>query len=223
MRARTVALAAAGVVAAAAVGVGGGYATGRLDDRAVPPAPEPSVLRSAQPLPAMPELPIAKDVPYEHDISYPALAVGLPYVSTSVKGQGHVWRFLVPQGWERFPGSSPPGTVRWRPRGEPTSGGYVLRVLPLQARYTATERRNLLENEFDTSYRDVHVVKFEKDAIWFAYRTPDNYRRFNYFAWVAAAGQSDAGFEISVAGRTGDQEGLADLIARVAGSVRQVR
>ncbi|MEX0426014.1 hypothetical protein AB3X52_00155 [Nocardioides sp. DS6] len=225
MRARTVALASAGVVAAAVVGIGGGYAAGQLDDRGTPPTPTPSTLRAAEPLPAMPELPIAKDLPYNDDLDYPALAVGLPYVSTTVRGAGHSWRLLVPQGWKKYPGSGqdPAGTVRWRPQDEPTTGGYVLRVLPLQARDTPTERRDLLQEKFDTSYRDVHVVKIEPDSIWFAYRTGDNFRRFNYFAWVVADGETNAGFELSVAGRSADQDGLADLLDKVARSARRVR
>lgn len=225
MRARSVAVAAAAVVAAAVVGVGGGYAAGRLDHQDPPPAPAPSALDSAAPVPAAPELPIAKPVPYEQDIPYPALAVDLPYVTQTTRSAGHTWRFLVPKGWKKYPAgaSDPAGTIRWRPPDEPTVGGFLLRILPLLPRDTPAEARDLRKEKFEKTYRDVQVLRLEPDSIRFAYRTDDNFRRFNDFAWVPVAASPYAGFEISVAGRDRDQDGLADLVAKVQRSVRMIR
>ena len=225
MRARSLAVVAAAVVVAAAAGVGGGYAAGRLDDPTAPPAPQPSALDSAAPVPAAPELPIAKDVPYAPDIDYPELAVGLSYVKETVRGAGHTWRLLVPQGWKKYPAGpqDPAGTLRWRPEGEPTTGGFLLRILPLLPRDTPAEARDLRKEKFQKTYRDVHVIRLESDSAWFAYRTGDNYRRFNYFAWVTMPDTPYAGFELSVAGRERDQDGLADLLETVKRSVRMVR
>jgi len=224
MRIRPLVVAAAAVAVAAAIGMGGGYAAGRLDHQSAPSAADPSPLDSAAPMPAMPELPIAKALPYRHDIDYPVLPVGLPYVATTVHGNGHRWRLLVPEGWRKYPGTAPDpvGTIRWRPKDEPTVGGYLLRVLPLQPRDTPRERRDLLKQKFEQSYRDVHITKVTSDSIWLAYRTADNYRRFNYFAWLTVPGQPYAGFELSVAGRAADQDGLADLLEKVTRSVRMV-
>lgn len=225
MRARSVAVAAAAVVVAAGIGVGGGYAAGRLDHQDPPPAARPSALRTAVPVPGTNPLAIAKDVPYTHDIDYPALPVGLPYVKAKVRGAGHTWQLLVPEGWRKYPAGpgDTVGTVRWRPAGEPTEGGFLIRVLPLQARDTPTENRDARKAKFQKSYRDVQVLRLQPDSIWFSYRTGENYKRFNYFAWVTLPGSPYAGFELSVAGRDRDREGLADLLQKAKDSLRLVR
>lgn len=232
MRARTVAVAVAALVVAAGVGVGGGYAAGRLDHQDPPPAPRPSALDAAIPVPGTFPLPIAKDVPYAHDIDYPALKVGLTYDTTKLRVRptppepGHVWQVKVPKGWKRYPAGvgDPAGTVRWRPANEPTVGGFLVRVLPIiQPRDTPTEARDARKQKFQDAYRDVQVIRLEPDSIWFSYRTEENYKRFNYFAWVTSPGSPYAGFELSVAGRDRDRQGLADLLDTMKRSVTRIR
>lgn len=222
---RSVLGATAAVLAAAAVGVGGGYAAGRMDRPAPPPPPHPAALESVAPLPAMDQLEVAKSIPYAPDISYPVLATGLPMVKKTAHGAGHTWSYLAPAHWKAYPGHDPDpaGTMRWRPGDEPTIGGYLLRVLPILPTDTPAEQVESRKQKMEGAYRDVQVLHVGDDSIWFAYRTAGNLRRFDYFAWVRVPGQPYAGFELSVAGRTTDQTGLADLLDRVQASVRMVR
>lgn len=74
-----------------------------------------------------------------------------------------------------------------------------------------------------SNYRDVKVPNVTDDTVWFIYRGNDNYRRFNYFTWVKVPDSPYAGFEISVAGRIVDQDGLEHLIAGIRDGVRMVK
>lgn len=222
---RTVAVVLA-VVAAAAVGIGGGYALGRHDRPSVAQPTPPVTATSIAPLQALPNLAIAEPLPYAPDYDYPRLATGLAYVSQRVTGAGHVWQYNRPDGWKKYPAgpSDPVGTVRWRPADEePDKDGYVMRVLPIQARDTPKDMVEHQTEKMRQYYRDVKVPNISDDTVWFAYRSNDNYRRFNYFTWVPAPGSAYADFEISVAGRNRDQAGLSDLLEKVKMGVREVR
>ncbi|MEP9382178.1 hypothetical protein [Nocardioides sp. KR10-350] len=221
---RIVAVVAA-VLAVAAVGAAAGWYAGRSDRPTVTPPPSPIDVSSAAPVPALPELPIAQNLPFKDDIDYPALPTGLRYLRHRVAGAGHTWWYDAPAGWKEYPGSGedPKGTVRWRPADEPETGGYVLRVLPIQPRNTPADelahRRELMERY----YRDVRVIQITDDSVWFYLRSNGNLKRYNYFAWVTVPGMAYAGFELSVAGRDRDQDGLAELLEKVQKSVRMVR
>lgn len=228
MRLRSVLGATAAVLAAAAIGVGGGYAAGRMNKPDAPPAPEPAALQSAAPLPAFPELDIAKSAEYHRDSDYPVLGVNLTYVPHRAHGAGHVWSYRAPQGWVQT-GANPgedEGTVRWRPAGETVEDhGYLLRILPVAGRDTIEDKVAIQTANMKKLYQDVTVIRppSDPDSVWYSYRSDDNYHRLNYFAWVTAPGTSFAGFELSVAGRLSDKDGLADLLEKVKASVRPVR
>lgn len=225
MRLRPILVTSTAVLAAAAVGVGGGYAAGRMDRPSPEPPPNPVALASAAPLPALPELEVAKPVPYAPDIDYPPLPTDLTYVKKTARGAGHTWTFKVPSTWTEYAAGPTDiaGTLRWRPADEPTIGGYLLRILPIQPRDTPQEQAASRKQKMEGAYRDVQVLRVTDDTIWFSYRSEGNLRRFNYFAWVPLPDSNDAGFELSVAGRDADQAGLADLLTTVKDSVRLVR
>lgn len=226
MRFRSVLGVTIAVVMAAGVGIGGGYALGRHDRPAVALPPPPATTDSVAPMQALPELPIATDLPYEKDYDYPPLPSGLTFVPERVSGAGHVWQYRRPAGWKKYPGgpTDPVGTVRWRPADEaPEKDGFVLRLLPLQGRDTPKDMVSHQTDKMRENYRDVKVPNVTADSVWFTFRSPDNFHRYNYFAWVASPGSPYAGLEISVAGRIVDQDGLAQLLSTVQQSARQVR
>lgn len=225
MRLRSLLVVTVAVLAAAAVGGGAGYAAGRVARPTPMPSPDPTALASTAPLPAFPALDIAKSIPYRPDIDYPALPTGGQYMMRTARGAGHTWSYRVPAGWKAYPGHDPDpvGTMRWRPADEPTVGGYLLRILPVQPRDTPAEQVQGRKEKLEAAYRDVQVRHVDGDSIWFSYRSAGDLRRFDYFAWVRVAGQPYAGFELSVAGRDVDRAGLADLLARVKQSVHMVR
>jgi len=213
------------VVVAGAVGIGGGYALGRHDRPRASLPPHPQTAASAAPIPAIPQLSIAQSLPYHADIEYPTLPVGLSYVRARVHAAGHTWSYPRPAGWKKYPAGKqdPAGTVRWRPSGEqPEVNGYVLRVLPIPPRDTPKDMVEHQTEKMNRYYRDVTVHKTTDDTVWFIYRSNDNYRRYNYFTWVRTTGSPYAGFEISVAGRIADAEGLADLIGKVRAGARMM-
>lgn len=227
MRLRPILVTTTAILAAAAVGVGGGYAAGRMDKPSPGPPPHPAALGSVAPLPADPELEVAKSIPYMPDTDYPPLPINLSYSPKTARGGGHVWSYSVPTGWTGDPGdqNDPKGTVRWRPADEtPEDRGYLLRIAPISGRDSPSDEVETQKRKMLSNYRDVRVLRQSDDTIWFVYRTNDNYRRFNYFAWVPVPGTNLAGFELSVAGRVADQAGtrggLQDLLEKVKGSVK---
>jgi hypothetical protein len=73
---------------------------------------------------------------------------------------------------------------------------------------------------------DFTVVSQTDDTLAFTYRVPSsNTVRYNTFRWIAPPDSTEAGVEMSVAGRERDRAGLADLLAQVSASFspRQLR
>jgi hypothetical protein len=207
--------------------------------------PGTSTASDALPITAVsPSVPIDKPThrPYRRDISWPALQPGLPIpITHTISNDLASWTYHVPQGWQAFwvcsvPSSCPPGKsldmpmapktiekaqeIRFRPPGEPTAGGFSLRVRILDN--TLVDVHQIVGTKI-TGFRDSPEVAdftvLHRDArsVYFAYRdAPSNYHRFNFFQWFAIPGQTNATLEMSVSGRKEDVPGLKSLFQRFA-------
>jgi hypothetical protein len=178
----------------------------------------------AAPVPAQPVLPVDPSTPPAPDIDYPALATGLTYEPQTLGHGAFAWSYQVPAGWQRYgvDDGLGPNEYRWRPSDEPTAGGFSLRVKLVNSHETPAEmvaaKHAALAARPD-AYVGFTVVSQTDDTLAFTYRVPSsNTLRYNTFRWIAAPGASEAGIEMSVAGRQRDQDGLADLLAQVSAS-----
>jgi hypothetical protein len=180
--------------------------------------------------------------PYRRDIAWPRLQPGLPIPVTHTIGNDLArWTYHVPQGWEAFwvcsvPATCPPGTfldtpmprkvidkateVRFRPPGEPTPGGFSLRVRILEN--TLVDVHQIVGTKI-TGFRDssavadFNVIHRDQRSVYFDYRDEaSNYHRFNFFQWFAIPDQTNATLEMSVSGRRVDVPGLKSLFQRFA-------
>ena len=121
---------------------------------------------------------------------------------------------LVPRGrWRGY------DELRFRPPGEPTEGGYSLRVKMVNTRVTpermAAQRKVLLADLDEVDYLGEYV-----SALKFTYRDGNNRLRYNDWQWFATPGTSIATLEMSVVGRVQDVPGLDALFAAFASTLR---
>jgi hypothetical protein len=212
MRVRWIGLALALVL----VGVSGGYAVGRLGHD------EPTTYSSAAPVAAHnPAIPIDPDLPYADDIDYPALQPGLTYKRHLLGDRPFQWEYDAPEGWAATEEAR--DETRWRPADEPTLGGFSLRVKLTNEHKSPEQMVDQKATALETSFEDVVVLARTDDLLSFTYRdTVGNHKRYNTFRWFTAPGGTEAVFEMSVVGRERDQDGLEDLLDRVAASVRKL-
>jgi hypothetical protein len=211
--------------------------------------PESSTGGVANPVSAVsPSVPIdlkPSPSPYAKDIGFQRLKPGfsLPTVHTVANELAH-WTYHVPLGWRPYwvcstPSSCPPDAyqdkpmaakvvdraqeVRFRPPGEPPTGGYSLRVRILNNtlwdvhQIVGTKITGFRDSseiaDFNVLHKDDHSVRFE-------YRSAaSNLHRFNYFQWFAVPDQPNATLEMSVSGRERDVAGLKWLFNRFADNV----
>jgi hypothetical protein len=198
-------------------------------------AVSPSVPIDAPPTPS----------PYAKDLKYPPLKPGfaLPVVHTVTNPLAR-WTYHVPLGWQAYwvcstPSSCPPDAytdkpmppkvidqgqeVRFRPPGEPTSGGYSLRVRILNNTFTdvhQTVGTKITGFRDSTEIADFKVLHKDDHSVQFEYRdAASNLHRFNYFQWFAVPGEPNATLEMSVSGRERDIPGLKWLFNRFADNV----
>jgi uncharacterized membrane protein len=210
--------------------------------------PGTSVSGDAHPMSAVsPSVPIdaPSHSPYAHDIDWPALRPGLPMSSVhTITNDLARWTYHVPQGWQAYwvcsiPSSCPPdayldkpmapGTVnhaqevRFRPPGEPVSGGFSLRVRILDNTFVdvhQTVATKVVGFRDSSAVAEFHIIHRDARSVYFDYRDRDsNYHRFNYFQWFAIPDQTNATLEMSVSGRTRDVPGLKALFDRFADNV----
>jgi hypothetical protein len=178
----------------------------------------------AEPVPAVPRLPVDPSTPPARDIDYPTLRTGLAYVPVTLGRGQFAWDYEVPDGWQRFGAAEGLGAneYRWRPPDEPTAGGFSVRVKLVNTHQTPAEmvaaKQAALAANPD-AYLDFTVLSRTDDTLAFTYRVPSsNTLRYNTFRWIAPPGSDEAGVEMSVAGRERDQAGLEDLLSRVSRS-----
>ena len=213
MRVRWAAVALALVLA----GVGAGYGVGLLLRS------DPVTLARARPVPAVsPSIPVMPTAPFAPDIDYPALEPGLEYKAHRIGDPPYQWAYDAPRGWVPTT-TDTADELRWRPDGEPTVGGYSLRVKLVSEHKTPAAMVAQKLDAVRGIYDDVEVLNQTSDELWFSYREPDeNTQRFDLFKWFTPPDRPDAVFEMSVAGRAVDEPGMEDLLERVAASVHQV-
>lgn len=215
--------------------------------------PHPQVSGQPEPVaavsPSIPVDPTASPSAYASPINYPTLQPGfvLNQVHT-ISNALSTWTYHVPEGWVPYAECPPPpkrctiptGTVLtpkqvdrqqavdWRPAGEPTAGGYLLRVAVLDntlfnVGQTKTTKIEGFRQQQKNTGEEFHVIRRSPSAVYFTYRAlPENWLRYNFFQWFAAAGRSNATLQMSVAGRPRDVPGLYWLLNRFADNANGV-
>ena len=213
-------------------------------------AAQPSVSDSGDPYPisaVSPSVPIDEppsSKPPAADIKYPSLSpdLSLPLPDRTIGNELATWTYHIPAGWQPYAVCSPadecpppmitdtPLTpeqakrqpeVRFRPPGEPTVGGYSLRVKILD-NTLGLDPYSMVGTKirgFKQAYQNFQLLKQTPSAAYFTYRDGNNHLRYNYFQWFAATGSSTATLEMSVAGRLRDVPGLKALFNRFADNV----
>ncbi|WP_085874374.1 MULTISPECIES: hypothetical protein [unclassified Nocardioides] len=200
----------------ALVGAAAGYGLGVLLRS------EPTTFASAHPVPAVsPSIPIEPTPSYAPDIDYPALETGLTYKQHRIGNPPYEWEYDVPKGWTSFQEGF--FEVRWRPEGEPTVGGYSLRVKIINQHESneqmVAEKKAALTEIYED---DVTFTGETGDRLSFSYRdAAANKLRYNTFQWFTPTGGATAEFEMSVVGRAVDRAGLEDLLDHVAASIHK--
>jgi hypothetical protein len=177
------------------------------------------------------------------DIRYPSLSADLllPPPDRVIGNDLATWTYHVPQGWEPFAvctvlGECPPPMqtddpltprqavvqpeVRFRPAGEPTEGGYSLRVKVLDNTQQFNPEQMVATKIVGfRAYSHFELLKKTPSAAYFTYIDGNQHLRYNYFQWFAVSGSSTATLEMSVAGRKQDVPGLKALFNRFADNV----
>jgi len=201
----------------ALVGAGGGYVAGRLLE------PAPATVSVTAPVPASsPSFPVDPELPYAADIDYPALLPSLEYRRHRLGDFPYEWVYDAPKGWKATQEGL--DEIRWRPAGEPTVGGYSLRVKLITENKSPADMVAQKLAAMQTGYDDVEVLGQTDDLLSFSYRdAARNTQRFNTFRWFTIPGEDVAKFEMSVVGRDADRAGLDDLLDRVGGSIGKVQ
>jgi hypothetical protein len=178
------------------------------------------------------------------DIGYPPLSpdLALPLPERTIGNDLATWTYHVPQGWLPYAvcsslGECPPPMqvddrltpeqaarqleVRFRPPGEPTEGGYSLRVKMLDNRLGLNPYAMVgtKVSQFREAYDYFKKLHRTASAVYFTYIDGNRHLRYNYFQWFAVPGSSTATLEMSVAGRKQDVAGLKALFDRFADNV----
>lgn len=199
----------------ALLGAAAGYGVGVLTRT------EATTFVSAEPVAAVsPSIPVIPTPPFTDDIDYPPLAPDLDYKPHRIGDPPFQWTYDVPRGW--VPEQLQQLEVRWRPDGEPTTGGYSLRAKIATDYQTDEQMAAEKEAAVRGIYDDVEVVEDTADLLSFTYRDGLGRKRFNTFQWFTAPGGTTAGLEVSVVGREADVPGLESLLESVAASVRKL-
>jgi hypothetical protein len=203
------------LVVGASLGVGAAYAT----------RPEPESSGTPAPVPAKGP-PAPENDPYAPDIRYPPLGKVTDFGTHRIGNPLQAWEYPAPAGWVsyRVPGDIPTPVdrveewdeVRWRPLGEPTEGGYSMRVKAIDNHHAPADEVRVKASDFELLYEDVVVLEQTNDAVLFTFRTEDDLFRVNFFQWFAAPDSTEATLEMSVAGRRVDRPGMRALFDEFA-------
>ena len=209
------------------LGVAGGFGLGY-----VMAGQGPETFAQATPVPASPSVPaptVPTIAPYAPDIEYATLVPPTSFTRYRITNDLQTWSYLAPEDWIAYtvPGDLviPPdeiadrGEVRFRPAGEPTEGGYSLRVKESNDHKTpATMLRDKKADLADLD--DVTYLNETDDSLYFTYRDGNNRLRYNFFRWFAAPGATEATLEMSVVGRMQDELGLQGIFEQFKSGLR---
>lgn len=227
MRLGGIAVSLGGVVAVGIIGAGIGYVAGRPAENA---GAATITFQNPSPMPARPSVPIDPPPTYAPDPPYPALAADLDYTAHTFRAGRYVWHYDAPTGWVGQHSLGPNDTpqVTWRPPGQvqpgAPAGGYQLRIAPVGGHSTPGQMisarwTGLQESQAAGSLTELTQLNTNSYAAWYTFRDGSGHFRLNDFAWVTDPGPDGyVGFELSVAGRAADQEGLDALLQHVYNS-----
>ncbi|MXG91171.1 hypothetical protein [Nocardioides flavescens] len=201
-----------------ALGAAGGYVAA---DRT---RPEPVALDLPEPVPAVsPAVPTPPAVELLPDPSSPALAPALPLeqMDFRVGRRGMGVSVGIPTGWAVYKEAE--GDPAWNATvpGNPTYT-FKLRVALVAGRHQSVgvaklSRKEALRSAVDEDeLADLTYLAETEDAFVATY-VQDDHLRVTMERWVSF-GSDTAYADISVTGRKVDEQGLADLLARVAAS-----
>lgn len=192
----------------AAAGFGASWALGENPPGGGTAAPVPA---------ASPSLPIDPVPELLRDPPTPALAEGIPLEEQSVGSGAFRMTLPVPAGWDFFENSL--NEWQWRPPDQPDFG-YVLRVEQvLSNRRSIDWTLDRRVDELNEDESNVEILGETADSLHFSFIS-SNHLRHGYLRWLDVTGSDNAQVEIAVTGREVDDEGMADLIARVGSGVR---
>ena len=195
-----------------ALGVGGGFgaslAVGEHPQGGGSPAPV------AAHSPSLPIDPVPELLP---DPTTPALAPDLDLVDQQVGSGDFRMTLPVPKGWDFSVNSL--NEWQWRPPDQPDFG-HVLRVEQvLSNRRSIDWTLDRRIDELDEDEDNLEILDQTDDSLHFSYVT-SNHLRHGYLTWLDLTGSDNAQVEIAVTGRSVDDAGMADLIARIAAGIR---
>ena len=171
----------------------------------------------AAPVLASPSLPVDPVPELLPDPPTPPLAEGVPLERQSVGAGDFRMTLPVPKGWSFSENSL--NEWQWRPP-DPPDFGYVLRV-----EQVLSNRRSIewtLDRRIDELREDesnVELLGQTGDSLHFSF-VASNHLRHGFLRWLDLTGSDNAQVEIAVTGREDDDEGMADLIARVGSGIR---
>lgn len=203
-------LAALGLVLALGAAVGFGVSTAVAEHPRGSGAAAPVVAQS-------PSLPVDPVPAILDDPSTPALAPTLDLVRQTVGAGDFQMTLPVPRGWDFSVNSL--NEWQWRPPDQPDFG-YLLRVEQVLSNrrsidWTLDRRIDDLDEDED----NLEVLDQTPDSLHYSFVT-SNHLRHGYLTWLDLTGSDNAQVEIAVTGRTTDDPGMADLIARIAAGIR---
>lgn len=200
------------ILALLAVGVAFGFAL------SMTVAEHPPGTGAASPVAAQsPSLPVDPVPELFPDSKAPPLAPGLDLVRQQVGTGDFRMTLPVPRGWQFSVNSL--NEWQWRPPDQPDFG-YVLRV-----EQVLSNRRSIdwtLDRRIDELNEDeenVEILDQTDDTLHFTYVT-SNHLRHGYLRWLDLTGSDNAQVEIAVTGREVDDDGMADLVDRIAAGMR---
>ncbi len=195
-----------------AVGLVGGFAL------SLAVAEHPSDGGAAAPVAARsPSLPVDPVPDLLDDPDFAPLSGTLPLVRQTVGVGDFRMSVPAPRGWRLSENSL--NEWQWRPPDQPAFG-YLMRV-----EQVVSNRRSIawtLERrieELDEDEQNVRVVGRTDATLHYTYVT-SNHLRHGYLTWLDLTGSDNAQVEIAVSGRARDQDGMAELIARIAAGTR---
>ena len=171
----------------------------------------------AAPVPASPSLPVDPVPELLPDPPTPPLATGIPLERQAVGAGDFRMNLPVPKGWSFSENSL--NEWQWRPPDQPDFG-YVLRVEQVLSNRRSIEwtlNRRIDELREDES--NVELLGQTGDSLHFSF-VAANHLRHGYLRWLDLTGSDNAQVEIAVTGREDDDDGMADLIARVGSGIR---
>lgn len=195
-----------------ALGAGGGFGASLAFGEHPPGDGSPTPVAAHSP--SLPIDPVPELLP---DARTPALATDLELVTQQVGTGDFRMTLPVPKGWDFSVNSL--NEWQWRPPDQPDFG-YLLRVEQvLSNRRSIDWTLDHRIDELDEDEDNFDVLDQTADSLHFTYVTSHHLRRA-YLTWLDLTGSDNAQVEISVSGRVVDDEGMADLMARVAAGIR---